>query len=320
MAPATLAAPDVIEVARDGTVRQRWSIADAIDPSRIGWQSLQDDALGKDWAHANSVVVDPSDGGLVVSLRHQDAVIKLDRQTGALVWILSNPDGWRPPYTDRLLQGSEGTTWPYHQHAAMVTDEGHILMFDNGNFDRTTPYSGTDDGEGYYSRMVEYRIDPDAGTVDEVWSHHQTSTGPLFSGTFGDADRLEGTRLGVFGRMYTDAGVSKRERRARPAIGAVARGGGRRHHRVGPVAVERGDRATRRVADPPRPAPVDAVPAPPPRLIGRFSRSFGPLPVAGDGHRAADEVDLVDEGLRGAVSVRMGLSVMLAYPETSCRS
>ena len=41
-----------------------------------------------DYVHVNSVAVDPKDNNLIVSMRNQYAVYKIDRETGAIIWIL----------------------------------------------------------------------------------------------------------------------------------------------------------------------------------------------------------------------------------------
>ena len=221
-APAYVLNPVVVEVDLDGAVRSRFDLQSRLDPQRIGWLSLQESTPGYDWGHANAIAVDPTDGGLVVSVRHQSAVVKLDRTTGDVVWILSNPAGWRSPWAELLLEPVGDVVWPGHQHAPMVTaaEDGtlEILMFDNGNFARTTPYDGdsddTDDGQDYVSRMVAYRVDEAAGTVSEHWATFGTSTGRLYSGAFGDADPqpLTGNRLGVWGMMFVDDGVRNVDR------------------------------------------------------------------------------------------------------------
>lgn len=57
-----------------------------------------------DWCHANAVSHDPRDDSLLVSLRHQDCIIKIDRRSGDLVWILGDPGNWRAPWSDSLLR------------------------------------------------------------------------------------------------------------------------------------------------------------------------------------------------------------------------
>lgn len=205
-APAPILDTEVLEVADDGTLLHRFRLSERLDTRRIGWNGREVTSGGFDWSHGNSVELDPADGDLIVSVRHQDAVLKMDRETGEVRWILSVPDGWRAPWDALRLQPEPGLTWPFHPHAPRITADGTLLMFDNGNGDRTTPYAGVDDGSGYWSRLVEYRVDEAAGTVAETWSADLTSTGPLFSGAYGDADRLpNGNTLGVWGWMFTES-------------------------------------------------------------------------------------------------------------------
>ena len=89
-----------VEFDTDGSVVRRWSLLDALDPYRIGLDSLEGDywsaeyedmaaaAPLRDWSHSNSVTYDPGDDSIIVSARYQDAVIKLDRESGDVVWIL----------------------------------------------------------------------------------------------------------------------------------------------------------------------------------------------------------------------------------------
>ena len=41
-----------------------------------------------DYVHVNSVAIDPKDNNFIVSMRNQYAAYKIDRQTGAIIWIL----------------------------------------------------------------------------------------------------------------------------------------------------------------------------------------------------------------------------------------
>jgi hypothetical protein len=207
-ARATVEDPLVVEVADDGTVRARWSLLDLLDSTRVGWGSLDDAELGLDWGHANAVVVHPS-GDLVVSVRHQGAVVRFQRD-GTLVWILGDPGGWQAPWSDVLLAPVGAPfAWPHHQHAPMLhpSGDGRLLVFDNGNYGRVNPYGDLDDGLGNYSRLVEYRVGD--GTVEQTWEYVDTSTGALFASTFGDADYVDsGTVLGVWGSLLSEGGVA----------------------------------------------------------------------------------------------------------------
>ncbi len=196
-APARIADDLVLAIDRDGTVRWSWSLADLLDPHRIGYDSLRtrssDIVPGPlDWAHANAVVEHP-DGGIVVSLRHQDAVIKFDPMSGQLSWILANHDNWPERLRPYLLEPVGTLAWPYHQHAPMVGHDGQIVMFDNGNH-RASPWTDQQplDESDSYSRAVAYRVDEAARTVEQTLSYvDNPNTGPIFAGQIGDADWLD---------------------------------------------------------------------------------------------------------------------------------
>ncbi len=81
-----------------------------------------------DWTHANSLWYTP-DGNIVVSLRHQDWVIKIDYANGTgngnVIWHLGNQG-------DFALTG--GQQWFSHQHNVSVLGQT-VLLFDNANGD-----------------------------------------------------------------------------------------------------------------------------------------------------------------------------------------
>jgi arylsulfate sulfotransferase len=148
-----------------------------------------------DWVHTNAVLHDPSDDSIIVSVRHQDAVIKFSRSTGALKWILGPHDNWSTKFQPYLLS-PVGTpfAWQYHQHAPMITAEGTLLLFDNGNhraspFDGTVPVRGSDS----VSRAVEYVIDEAAMEVRQVWQYGDGASPRLYSRFVSDADSLPAT-------------------------------------------------------------------------------------------------------------------------------
>ena len=195
----------IVAFRRDGTVVQEWKVLDILDPYRISHDSLDPewqlvyDGDTRDWSHGNAVILDPTDGNLIVSLRNQDAVVKIDRETGELVWILGAPERWQPPWSDKLLtpSGASGDGdnhefgWSFHQHAPMFTPRGGMLLFDNGN-QRAIPPDARLDPEERYSRVVEYLINEPNGQVSQTWDYG----GPderWYSGALGDADHLRAT-------------------------------------------------------------------------------------------------------------------------------
>ncbi len=194
-----LAQDIVLEVDRDGTIVHRWPMSDYFDPfdrpgSDMCLDAITITAPGSiypdpvvDWTHTNAAVLDADHNQLIVSVRHLDAVIAIryeadaDGPAGERLWELG-PHG--------TLQYTGDSTPAYHQHAPEVGDDGTILLFDNGN---TRP-GGADTGgdEPPFSRAVEYRIDPVAGTAEQIWEHRDLGDDgqPIYASFAGDADRL----------------------------------------------------------------------------------------------------------------------------------
>jgi len=205
---AIIAGDTIVEYRPDGTVVNEWSLLDIIDPRRINyssllglWDGFYENVFGvmettRDWAHANAVIHDPSDDSLIVSLRHQDVVIKISRQTGELIWILGPHENWDPVEFGKYLLTplvDDEFFFQYHQHAPMITQEGNIVLFDNGNFRASPPDPVLPDVENF-SRAIEYSIDETTYEVDKVWEYGQFEEEILYAFFVGDADSLPLTR------------------------------------------------------------------------------------------------------------------------------
>jgi hypothetical protein len=83
-----------------------------------------------DWTHANSIAWSPADGDLLVSLRSQDWVVKIDYRGGGgdghVVWRLGQGG-------DFALNSSDPYPWFSHQHDARYLDPTTLILFDDGN-------------------------------------------------------------------------------------------------------------------------------------------------------------------------------------------
>jgi len=199
----TIVAGDVIvEFAPDGTIVNEWSILDMLDPYRINYSPLggsYDDfaepIIGhpvetRDWSHGNAVVHDPSDDSIIVSLRHQDAVIKFSRQTGQLIWILGPHENWVQEVFGQYLLNpltNDEFFFQYHQHAPDITDEGTYLIYDNGN-NRASPFDSILPASQNFSRAVEYKINEITKEVEIVWEYGQFEDEIIYTSFIGDAD------------------------------------------------------------------------------------------------------------------------------------
>ena len=182
----------------DGTIINQWSLLDLLDPYKIGYDSLggfwnttfpEIEGGTRDWAHANAVIHDPSDDSIIVSLRHQDAVVKFSRQTGQIVWILGTHDNWDPVQFGSFLLNPVGDDFlfQYHQHAPEITEDGTIVLYDNGNY-KATPFDPKLPATENFSRAVEYSIDEETKEVTQVWEFGQFDDPVRYAPFIGDAD------------------------------------------------------------------------------------------------------------------------------------
>ena len=218
--PANVVGDAVVEFQPDGKVVRKWSLLDLLDTSRIGYGSVSrfwdtrcykafaSSGGTRDWSHANAIDYDAKTQTMVVSVRHQDAVVKIDCKTGKLVWILANPSGWRREFRKFLLKPKGKVDWPYHQHSPKRTDTGTLLVYDNGNYRATPPRAKISPARNA-SRVVEYAIDEKTMTVRQVWEYR--SRRPVLCPLFGDVDKLP--RTGNI--LITDGAIlsDKRNRR-----------------------------------------------------------------------------------------------------------
>ena len=148
---AELIGDTLIEFTPGGEIIREVRLLDLIDPYRFGYGAIgAGAALGNvfgprgenprhDWAHLNAVIPDDTGRYAIASLRHQDAVVKVDMETGELVWILGNHDGWGPRWAGSSIRAPGRPPLELPSACAHDYSGGTILMFDNGNF-RASPY------------------------------------------------------------------------------------------------------------------------------------------------------------------------------------
>lgn len=143
-----------------------------------------------DWFHNNSVWYDEKTNSVILSGRHQDAVVSIDYSTHQLNWILGDPTGWPDKYQKYFFTPvGDDFEWQWSQHAAMITPEGYILLFDNGNNkskDSANYVSAVDS----YSRGVMYAIDTSNMTVRQVWQYGKERGANWYSPYISDVDYL----------------------------------------------------------------------------------------------------------------------------------
>ncbi|PRQ06435.1 Arylsulfate sulfotransferase AssT precursor [Enhygromyxa salina] len=168
----------IVEFTPAGEPVWTWDSFDHIDTDRRVedfWGSfvIVDPATGiehHDWTHANGLVYEPTRDELLVSLRHQDWVLAIDRESSEIRWRLG-PEG-----DFNLTEG----TWFWHQHSPQWQPDGSLLLYDNGIGDPALPV------EQATSRAVRYTLDTSSMTATQVW---EDDAEPFLSTVAGDADR-----------------------------------------------------------------------------------------------------------------------------------
>lgn len=132
----------LIELDSEWQVTWAWNAFDHLDPRRAavlretctgpldGCRPLTLAPRANDWTHTNSIAYSPADGNVLLSVRNQDWIVKVDYRdgtgTGAIVWRLGK-DG------DFSLAGNNDRLWFSHQHDVSVDSANTLLLYDNGN-------------------------------------------------------------------------------------------------------------------------------------------------------------------------------------------
>jgi len=192
---------EVIEFTPEGEVVWRWNCFDHLDPFKIGYDTFWSywwvrgfpDHL--DWTHGNGVHHDPRDNSVLLSLRNLDAVIKIDRSTSQIRWILARDIGWSEPLRAKLLKPVDPEfIWPSHQHNPRLTPQGHIVVFNN-NVHQAIPFTGerVKSASESLSQAVVYEIDECERTARVVFSTPTDESEGAVCFAMGDAHVLPRT-------------------------------------------------------------------------------------------------------------------------------
>lgn len=175
---------------KTGAHVKTWDLANVMNPDRsvIIRSATQSYGLNN-WCHLNGVSYDSDDTSLVLSCRH-NGMIKIDDETGDLIWVFgpklgyekSGRDGKGPaifdkvltavnkngqPYDENFQMGKTADTgfkWPTKTHDARAYGNQIFSIFDNSGslYDKTlyaTPYSVAS----------IFKVDPIAMTVKQIW-------------------------------------------------------------------------------------------------------------------------------------------------------
>lgn len=163
----------IVEVTPSGQTVWQWNLLDHYQRDDFVMDDvfMKDNAILYDATHANSAEL-TSDNAILVSVRHQNEVIKIDRVTSEIIWRL----GGKHSDFEFINDSLNGIS---HQHAPVILDNGNILIFDNGN----------DRAGQKVSRAVEYQLDIETGTATLVWEYRTPEN--HFAPNRGSAQRLD---------------------------------------------------------------------------------------------------------------------------------
>lgn len=144
-----------------------------------------------DWFHNNSVWYDKKTDSITLSGRHQDAVINISYQTGELNWIIGDSTNWSSEYQKYFFTPvGNNFEWQWSQHAAMITPEGYVFLFDNGN-NKSKNKDEYVDASNSYSRGVMYKIDTEKMTIEQVFEYGKEKGSSFYSPYISDVDYLD---------------------------------------------------------------------------------------------------------------------------------
>lgn len=178
----------IVELDRTtGNIVKTWDLKDVLnmeDGKSENWSNY-------DWFHNNSVWYDEATNSITLSGRHQDAVINIDYTSGKLNWIIGDSTNWSSEYQKYFFTPvGKDFEWQWSQHAAMITPEGYVFIFDNGN-NKSKDSSKYVEASNSYSRGVMYKIDTDKMTIEQVYEYGKERGSSFYSPYISDVDYLE---------------------------------------------------------------------------------------------------------------------------------
>ena len=195
----------IVEVNKNGKIVKRWDLKDILNMK----DGQSENWVAYDWFHNNSVWYDEKTNSITLSGRHQDAVINIDYDSGKLNWIIGDSTNWSKEYQKYFFKPVGDLEWQWSQHAAMITPEGYVFIFDNGN-NKSKKKKEYVKAEDSYSRGVMYKIDTDNMTIEQVYEYGKERGSDYYSPYISDVDYLAKNHYIIHsgGISYTDGKIN----------------------------------------------------------------------------------------------------------------
>lgn len=148
----------IIQEVKDGDLLFNWESSlhpefyDLFDYREYSYDS----PIPYDYLHFNSAVIDPSDNNFVVSFRALNAVIKMDRDSGEIIWVLGGKGDNFNLSEDAQMIG---------QHDAWAFGDGVYTIFNNNFYSEAALGAAGSSIGGEYSGAIKYFLDEDNLTL-----------------------------------------------------------------------------------------------------------------------------------------------------------
>lgn len=185
--PTTVLGDVIVDLDENMQPVWAWNEFNHMDPNRHPY-------FFPDWTHTNAITYSKDDGNILVSIRHQNWVVKVSyadgKGDGRILWRL----GQGGDFT--LEVGTDPTDWEYAQHAPSFFSANTAGIFslgvmDNGD-DRIFPAGVTCGSAGappcLYSTIPVWQIDESAKTARATF--HQILPANLYSYFGGNVEQL----------------------------------------------------------------------------------------------------------------------------------
>lgn len=155
----------VVDIDTTGNVAWAWSAFDYLDVNRHPFGL-------PDWTHSNALVY-TADGNLLLSMRAQSWILKLDYAnstgSGNVLWRLGEGG-------DFMLPGGDSSQWFYGQHYPniLTTDgpQSNLAVYDDGNYRLDSNGVGCQSSPSAapcYSRATIFQIDEGTNIATLLW-------------------------------------------------------------------------------------------------------------------------------------------------------
>ena len=166
-----------------GTASWTWSTFDHLDLTRAPYGLA-------DWTHSNAVIYSPDDGNLILSMRNQNWIIKINygdgSGDGSILWRLGDGGDFSLP------SGQAPIEWNYGQHYPTIVSPNSsgvfsLMFFNDGNnrlMDSNNDVCGTPGVGACYSSVPIFQLDESTDTATVLWEDNLL---PYYSLCCGDA-------------------------------------------------------------------------------------------------------------------------------------